>query len=133
MGSVRRLGYQPALDGVRGLAIGPVVALHAFGWPRQGSLGVDVFFVLSGFLITTLLLEERSDTGAISFSRFYRRRAARLLPGLLLLLAVYAAVTRGAHASALFFAATYTTNIAHLTGHPGPYELGPLWSLAQED
>ena len=128
-----RLGYRPGLDGVRGLAIAPVVALHAFGWPRQGSLGVDVFFVLSGFLITTLLLEERAQTGAISFGRFYRRRAARLFPGLFLLLIVYAVAVRGAHASALFFAATYTTNIAHLAGHPGPHELGHLWSLAQEE
>ena len=72
------LGYRPQLDGIRALAIMPVVGLHAFGWPRNGSLGVDLFFVLSGFLITTLLLEERVATGTISFLSFYHRRAARL-------------------------------------------------------
>lgn len=58
-----RLGYRPALDGLRALAIIPVIGLHAFGWPREGSLGVDLFFVLSGFLITVLLLEERCASG----------------------------------------------------------------------
>jgi hypothetical protein len=61
-----RFGYRPALDGVRGIAIAIVVAFHAFGWPGEGTLGVDLFFVLSGFLITTLLLEEHEATGAIS-------------------------------------------------------------------
>jgi peptidoglycan/LPS O-acetylase OafA/YrhL len=53
-----RLGYEPALDGVRALAIGGVIGVHYFGQPRAGYLGVDIFFVLSGFLITTLLLGE---------------------------------------------------------------------------
>ena len=66
VGCMGKLGYRPALDGVRALAIAPVVTLHAFGWPRNGSLGVEIFFVLSGFLITSLLLEERDATGSIS-------------------------------------------------------------------
>jgi peptidoglycan/LPS O-acetylase OafA/YrhL len=131
---VKPLGYRPALDGVRGLAITSVVALHATGWPRDGSLGVDLFFVLSGFLITTLLLQERAASGTISFRAFYRRRAARLLPGLFLMLGVYMIATRGAHALAVLFAVTYTTNIASVID-PGivPFSLGHLWSLAQEE
>jgi peptidoglycan/LPS O-acetylase OafA/YrhL len=133
--AVRQLGYQPALDGVRGLAIAPVVLLHAFNWPRDGSLGVDLFFVLSGFLITSLLLEERAATGTIDVRGFWRRRAARLLPGLFVMLAVVLVVTRGRAADAALFAATYTTNIAHLldssAGAGAP--LGHLWSLAQEE
>jgi peptidoglycan/LPS O-acetylase OafA/YrhL len=131
---VARLGYRPALDGVRALAIAPVVGLHAFGWPHEGSLGVEIFFVLSGFLITTLLLEERVATGTISLRSFYRRRAARLVPGLVVMLAVYAIVAQGAHAWALLAGLTYTTNIANLVDTNAiPWSLGHLWSLAQEE
>jgi peptidoglycan/LPS O-acetylase OafA/YrhL len=129
-----KLGYRPALDGVRALAIVPVVGLHAFGWPREGGLGVEIFFVLSGFLITTLLLEERVATGTISFTRFFRRRAARLAPGLVLMLAVYAIVTHGAHAWALVVGLTYTSNIATVVDAKAmPWSLSHLWSLAQEE
>ena len=131
---MRKLGYRPALDGVRALAIAPVVGMHAFGWPREGGLGVEIFFVLSGFLITTLLLEERVTTGTISFTRFYRRRAARLAPGLVLMLAVYAIVTHGADAWAVVIGLTYTSNIAILVDAGSmPWALGHLWSLAQEE
>ncbi|BCT77235.1 hypothetical protein SCMU_30770 [Sinomonas cyclohexanicum] len=83
------LGHIPALDGIRALAITLVVAYHAvmplhFG----GAGGVDVFFALSGFLITTLLLEEHDARGGISLRRFYVRRAVRLYPPLLMMLAV---------------------------------------------
>jgi len=86
-----RLGYRPALDGVRGIAILAVLAVHTrhiFGWPllSGGNIGVDIFFVLSGFLITTLLLEELEHAGTISLKSFYWRRALRLVPALLLLL-----------------------------------------------
>jgi peptidoglycan/LPS O-acetylase OafA/YrhL len=135
-GDVSRLGYRSALDGVRGLAIVPVVSLHAFGLPKEGGLGVDLFFVLSGFLITTLLLEEFAEAGGISLSSFYRRRAARLLPALAVLLVAAAFAAR--HLSdwlAIAFASTYTLNIAAASqpyGHFGGV-LGHLWSLAAEE
>src|SRR5215831_15119663 len=83
----RVLGYQPALDGLRAVAITLVVCFHFFGL-RGGYLGVDLFFVLSGFLITTLLLEERARHKAVSFSRFYLRRVLRLFPALWVFLAL---------------------------------------------
>ena len=92
-----KLGYRRALDGLRGVAIALVVLNHTFGIPTTGITGVELFFVLSGFLITTLLLEEHELTGRVSFSNFYRRRALRLLPALVALLAaflVYAVVSR---------------------------------------
>ena len=85
----KSLGYVPALDGLRALAVGLVIFYHAevpVAW--GGYLGVDIFFVLSGFLITTLLLEEFRDTGGISLKNFYARRALRLYPALLLMLAL---------------------------------------------
>src|SRR5688572_19999684 len=90
----RPLRHMPALDGLRGLAVAGVVLCHA-GHLTGGYLGVDLFFVLSGFLITSLLLTERRDTGRISLSGFWARRARRLLPalfGMLAGVAVYAAV-----------------------------------------
>src|SRR6266508_4442563 len=83
-----RLGYRPSLDGLRAIAVGLVIMDHALvgpflGW---GQVGVTLFFVLSGFLITTLLLEERSASGRIDLAAFYLRRALRLLPALLVLL-----------------------------------------------
>lgn len=87
-----RLGYQPALDGVRAVAIAGVLGIHA-GLVPGGDVGVTVFFTLSGFLITTLLLEERAATGSVDLRTFYLRRAFRLLPALFLALAATAAVT----------------------------------------
>ena len=91
----RILGQRPALDGVRALAIIGVMGLHAdarvFG---GGFLGVDIFFVLSAFLITSLVIGEReSSGGSYDFKSFYWRRAFRLLPALLIWLAVVAPLT----------------------------------------
>ena len=86
--NIPRLGRQPVLDGIRGVAV-LVVRGHNLGWKwlPGGFFGVDMFFALSGFLITTLLLEEYSRTGRISLGRFFVRRGLRLYPALVVLVA----------------------------------------------
>ncbi len=80
--------HLPALNGLRGVAVIGVVAYHLqLGWASGGYLGVDLFFVLSGFLITTLLLEEWVDSRRINLAAFWARRARRLLPALFLVVA----------------------------------------------
>jgi len=95
------MGYLPGLDGIRALAVIGVLLYHAdvtgtkggfFTGFAGGFLGVDVFFVLSGFLITTLIVEEFARSGRINFGQFYLRRARRLLPALFLVLAVVAVI-----------------------------------------
>lgn len=84
-----RLGYRADLEGLRAVAILLVVAVHAgVPWLRGGFVGVDVFFVLSGFLITGLLVKETTSTGGLRFVQFYVRRLRRLLPALFLMLIV---------------------------------------------
>lgn len=96
----RRIGYVPEFDGLRGLAAVFVVAVHLYMVviPKQGQLPneipgtfvfMDFFFVLSGFLITALLLRERTASGSIGLAGFYRRRALRLLPALYVMLAAH--------------------------------------------
>ena len=80
-------GYLPALDGLRALAVAAVLAFHGgMPWARGGFLGVDAFFVLSGFLITSLLVAEWERTGRIRLGAFWLRRVRRLLPALLLVI-----------------------------------------------
>jgi peptidoglycan/LPS O-acetylase OafA/YrhL len=76
------LPYLPQLDGLRAIAVMAVVLAHATASLEGGGIGVDVFFVLSGYLITTQLLQEHAATGQISFRGFYLRRIRRLLPAL---------------------------------------------------
>src|SRR5258708_31856752 len=75
--------HVPALDGLRGVALLGVLFFHANGLLPGGYLGVDLFFVLSGYLITSLLLAEQRGTGRIALSAFWVRRARRLFPALL--------------------------------------------------
>ena len=79
--SAGRLRFRPDIEGLRAVAIVFVVIYHAgWRWAAGGYLGVDVFFVLSGFLITGILLDEIETTGTLSLTHFWARRARRLLP-----------------------------------------------------
>lgn len=132
-GSSESANRQPGLDGLRGLAAVAVFFHHTLAIPAGGFLGVDLFFVLSGFLITGLILRECQTTGRLRFGRFYFRRAVRLLPAFAAMIALYAILRfcfepqlpgiglRGAIEVLLW------TNIAVLT----PY-LGHAWSLSIE-
>ncbi|PRA10099.1 acyltransferase, partial [Brevundimonas sp. MYb27] len=84
---------RPDIQGLRALAVLAVIADHLFHWPSGGFVGVDVFFVISGFLITGVLVREYEKTGRISFVDFYRRRIKRILPASVLALAVTLAVS----------------------------------------
>jgi peptidoglycan/LPS O-acetylase OafA/YrhL len=132
------LGYVPALDGLRGIAIAGVIGRHYFGWPNGGGIGVDLFFVLSGYLITTLLLDEHAADGRISLRGFYGRRVRRLAPALAAMLAIYLAISAakgqlGVAARAVAWFGFYTGNIASAYLHVDAGALGPLWSLAEEE
>jgi peptidoglycan/LPS O-acetylase OafA/YrhL len=134
------LGHVPALDGVRGVAILLVLACHALAVPG-GFLGVEVFFVLSGFLITTLLLEERQAHGQIRLGRFYVRRVRRLYPALAALLAAWLALAAlgltarplAGEAVGVLVAGTYLANAASGWLYNLPEGLRHLWSLALEE
>ena len=142
-------GYEPSLDGLRGICIAAVVAFHGCaqagltGWVRGGFIGVSIFFTLSGFLITSLLLRERASSGTVDFARFWGRRIRRLWPAsLVVVLAVVvlsAAGTLSARASDAVAATWSVTNWHVIAGGQakllqtivGP--LGPTWSLAVEE
>ncbi len=81
------------IQGLRALAVGGVIADHLLHWPRGGFVGVDVFFVISGFLITGLLMREFERRGSISFTHFYVRRIKRILPAALFVLFATTAVS----------------------------------------
>ena len=112
------MGYQPSLDGIRAIAVVAVLLYHAdVRWLPGGCLGVDVFFVVSGYLITSLLVEERRGSMTTDLKRFWLRRAKRLLPALFAMLAVTCAYAAVAVPDALYrlrtdvlAAATYSTN-----------------------
>ena len=84
------LGYRPSFDGIRGIAVLIVVFSHSFisSLHPAATLAIQTFFVLSGFLITVLLVQEREWYGAVRLGRFYARRALRLLPALVVFLAI---------------------------------------------
>ena len=133
------LTYRPELDGIRGVAILLVLAQH-INLPSSalaGMIGVNLFFVLSGYLITTLLLTEREATGRISLRRFYERRVRRLLPALVAVLiatgVLMAVMGRlgdywGQAAVSMF----YVSDIAKAIGYDLGY-VGHTWTLALEE
>jgi len=139
------LRYEPALDGMRAVAVLAVMLFHFLGPGvfAGGLIGVDVFFVLSGFLITSLLLDERNREGGVSLRGFYHRRILRLFPAMyaLLGLVAVAAVFIGAeHPSVwaeLGAAALYSYQIfLGFFGFPtpdSPRVLFHLWSLSVEE
>lgn len=89
MSAVRKQRYIPALDGVRAIAVIAVVLYHLrLPWIQGGLLGVTMFFVISGFIITRLLINEVAQTRKIDFKRFYLRRARRLLPAIVVVVLV---------------------------------------------
>lgn len=135
----RTPGYLPYLDGLRGVAILLVLVFHTNGpFLKGGFIGVDVFFVLSGFLITSLLIKEWDRHGFIGLGHFYMRRALRLLPAVVLLLAVFLGVSwfvaEDFRKSALDAAIVlfYGANWARAMGRP-MFALGHTWSLSIEE
>ncbi|MBB3177082.1 acyltransferase [Variovorax sp. Sphag1AA] len=133
-----RLGYVPALDGIRGIAIAMVLVFHSGFHPTGGGyLGVDVFFVLSGFLITKLLMSEMEQQGRIDLAGFYWRRALRLYPVLLIVLVcvtlpghvLWPGMPIWQHAA---LAGLYLTDYAQAL-HYVPSPLTYTWSLAVEE
>lgn len=134
--------HMPGLDGLRGCAVLTVMIFHA--WPAAltgGMIGVDLFFVLSGFLISLLLVEEFRRNGTIGFRRFYMRRCLRLLPAFVVMLLVFLgycllnfegrALQRYLQSAAL--AVTYTSNWARALSLNPVEGLGHTWSLAMEE
>ncbi len=140
--------YRPGLDGLRAIAVIGVLLYHAgVSWMPGGLLGVDLFFVISGFLITSLLVAELQRSGSIAMIAFYRRRARRLLPALAAVLAftlVGMALVRPGDlvrfGSDVLASIGYVTNwwfvVQHrsyfvASGRPSPFQ--HLWSLAVEE
>jgi peptidoglycan/LPS O-acetylase OafA/YrhL len=135
----RRLGRRPVLDGMRGIAILLVMLMHT-NILTNGYMGVDVFFGLSGFLITTLLLEEWERGRTISLKRFYGRRARRLLPALGVVLLACVVVNATLYTLAgwplgekLLTTALFVNNWMETLKHAQLGSLTPTWSLAQEE
>jgi peptidoglycan/LPS O-acetylase OafA/YrhL len=140
--------FRRDLQGLRALAVLAVVLSHTLGFPAGGYVGVDVFFVLSGFLVTEMILRDRARTGRVSLTRFYGRRVRRLLPAAVVVLAVTTAVSfflfnrpraesvaGDAVASALFvsnwrFAATGTD---YFSAGNAVSPLQHFWSLSVEE
>jgi peptidoglycan/LPS O-acetylase OafA/YrhL len=142
------MGYLPALDGLRGLSVVAVLLYHAgVSWMPGGFLGVDVFFVISGYLITRLLIEERDRTNRISVKAFWLRRARRLLAAVYVLLVTVVLVATVWYREQLdelrgqvFAAITYVTNWYAIAVDQSYFAVGErppalrhLWSLAVEE
>lgn len=140
--SRRTMGYQPQLDGLRAIAVMSVVIFHArSGLLPGGFIGVDIFFVLSGFLITRIILRELQISQKFSFKRFYMRRAIRLFPALfvacLVLLVAYWLIPslpqRDETLSGIFAAVTYSSSWLTAFGIADLGAMLPTWSLSVEE
>jgi peptidoglycan/LPS O-acetylase OafA/YrhL len=140
--------YIPGLDGLRAIAVLAVIAFHEqLGWAPGGLLGVGVFFTLSGYLITDLLLSHWRGSGKMQLADFWLRRARRLLPALFAMLAIvtaWATIMDRTRLSSLrapvAAAATYASNWYLIATHSSyfarfaaPQPLDHLWSLAVEE
>jgi len=144
---ISSIPYLPGLDGMRGLAVAAVMVYHAnSAWLPGGFLGVEVFFVISGYLITLLLIGEHERAGSVNLGQFWLRRARRLLPALFVLLigvTVYTALFRrdalGQLRGDVIGALTYVTNWYQIwvgQGYTAAGDFAPLrhlWSLAVEE
>src|SRR5258706_1211587 len=139
-----KLGHRPTLDGLRGVAVLMVMLSHTdLTWlsTSGGFVGVHVFFVLSGFLITSLLLEEHGKTGTIRIGPFYPRRALRLLPAIavLMIAALVVAWASGSSSelkdvgTSVVMMLTYSTNWFRISGQFPSESLGHAWTLAVEE
>jgi peptidoglycan/LPS O-acetylase OafA/YrhL len=144
----RHQRYVPGLDGLRAVAVLCVIAYHIGApWARGGMLGVGVFFTLSGYLITDLLLEHYRRNGDLGLGQFWLRRARRLLPALFLMLAVVSvwvavfdasqldAVRRQVISGAFYFAnwSTIAAHGSYFARFAAPLPLDHLWSLSIEE
>ena len=144
---ISRVPYLPGLDGMRALAVVAVMVYHANSdWLPGGFLGVEMFFVISGYLITLLLISERERTYRISLRQFWLRRARRLLPALftmMLLVTVWTAIfknealgaLRGDVLAGVFYVANWY-QIWEGLGYTAAGDFAPLrhlWSLAVEE
>jgi peptidoglycan/LPS O-acetylase OafA/YrhL len=133
--------YVPALDGVRAIAIVMVLLFHAKApWANAGFFGVDVFFVLSGYLITRLLVDEHNETGSIELIKCYLRRLRRLYPALLLFITVYLVVgplfwpkyAITSHLRDALLSVLYLQDYT-ITFDLYPHVLRHMWSLSVEE
>ncbi len=144
----RHQRYVPGLDGLRAVAVLCVIAYHIGApWARGGMLGVGVFFTLSGYLITDILLEHYKRNGDLGLGQFWLRRARRLLPALFLMLAIVSVwvaifdasqldAVRRQVISAVFYFANWSTIAAHgsyFSRFAAPLPLDHLWSLSIEE
>lgn len=147
-GGRKGTGLRPDIQGLRAVAVLAVIVDHLFGWPKGGFVGVDVFFVISGFLITGLLLREWKQTGTIAFGAFYRRRIRRILPVSLLVIAatlltakfLFAAPRFNVTATDSLWATLFSANWRFLLQGSDYFQAdGPVsplrhyWSLAVEE
>ncbi|MEY3618040.1 MAG: hypothetical protein RL726_738 [Actinomycetota bacterium] len=135
--------HLPGLDGLRALSVLFVVAFHT-GLIDGGWIGVDVFFAISGFLITGLMVAEHEHTGTVALGAFWGRRFRRLIPALFVLFALIVVLVRldqvAVASRDVWGALTYSTNWVHIVGGSGywdqfaaPDPLRHLWSLAIEE